>query len=108
MRDISDLRHRFTLEEPVESDDGAGGVIRTWAFLTKVWAAIEHVSGQPEKGEDRMLGSVTHKITIRAREGITRLQRFTWQGRVFHIRYFCDANEARGCFLAIYVEEERP
>lgn len=108
IRDLSDLKHRIILEAPVETDDGAGGVIRTFAPLATLWASLTPLSGQPHKGEDRLLGSVTHKIIIRERAGITRLHRFTWQSRVFLIRYFAETHERGGCFHTIYVEEQRP
>ena len=32
------LRHRVTLEAPVETDDGAGGVILNWSAILSLWA----------------------------------------------------------------------
>lgn len=44
MSDPGELRHRLTLEAPVETPDGAGGVTRSFATVATLWAAVTPVS----------------------------------------------------------------
>jgi SPP1 family predicted phage head-tail adaptor len=83
------LRHRLTIAAPVETDDGAGGVVRTWADAATVWAAVEAVSAA-ERFEAAQAGrTVTHRIVMRAGQDLTtrhRLRRGTtvYEPRSFH------------------------
>jgi head-tail adaptor len=45
---IDARRRRFVLELPVESPDGFGGVVRTYAAGPQLWGAIETIRGDEQ------------------------------------------------------------
>lgn len=107
MTAIGKLRHRLTLEEPGETPDGAGGVVRTWASLGQVWAAIEPAAAAPALVADKIVARLTHRIVLRKRAGLTLNHRFRLGARVFAIQALRDAGED-GRFIECFVAEERP
>jgi SPP1 family predicted phage head-tail adaptor len=104
---VGRLRHRLTLEAPVEMADGAGGVARTWSALGQVWAAIEPVGANEAVVADKRIGALTHRVTLRHRSDLTLNHRFRLGMRVFFIRALRDPDE-QGRFLECLVAEERP
>jgi SPP1 family predicted phage head-tail adaptor len=74
------LRHRVTILAPVEADDGAGGVVRSWSAAGEAWAAIEPVSAAARYAAAEAGQTVTHRIVMRPLTALTtrhRLQRGT-------------------------------
>jgi SPP1 family predicted phage head-tail adaptor len=106
MPPIGLLRHRVTLEAPVETPDGAGGVARSWQTLGEMWAAIEPVATGATVIADRRTARLTHRIVVRKRGDLSLDHRFRLGTRVFTLRSLRDAAED-GRFLECLVEEER-
>lgn len=100
------LDHRLTLEVPVESADGAGGVIRSHAAGPLVWAAVTPVSARGEVAAASRGARVTHRIVLRMRSDITTRHRLRKGARLFHIVALREA-DASGRFLLIEAEERR-
>ena len=48
MTQPGELDRRLTLEAPVETDDGAGGVTRSYQTVTTLWAAVAPVSARAD------------------------------------------------------------
>ncbi len=46
MIDPGELNRRLVLEAPVETADGAGGVTRSYATVTTLWAAVRPASAR--------------------------------------------------------------
>ena len=104
---LSRLRRRIVIETPVESADGAGGVRRSWTAAATVWAAV-----QPLKAVDApplaLPGqTVTHRVTLRWRAGLTTAARLRLGSRVFALRAVHDPEE-RGRILVCHAEEVKP
>lgn len=99
-----DLRHRLVLEAPVESDDTAGGVVRSYAAAATVWAQIEPLSPREAVAADAAGATLTHRITIRNGVAVTTRHRFTLGTRVFRIASVRDPDES-GRFIEIRAEE---
>lgn len=104
---IGELRHRLALQAPIESEDGGGGVTRTWALIAEVWGAIRPLSGNESVEADGLRGRVSHEIWIRYRAGVVPEMRFALGARVFEIRAAIDNGE-RHRFLRCLVEERIP
>jgi SPP1 family predicted phage head-tail adaptor len=85
MTGIGRLRERVVLEAPVESDDGAGGVVRTYATQATLWAEIIPVNAKADVVADAAGASVTHRITIRGGVDVTTRHRFRLGARIFEI-----------------------
>jgi len=97
---------RFVLELPLEQPDGFGGVIRTYAPGPQLWGAIEMLSGTERVRADRPEQSLTHRITLRYREGVTGAMRLTSGLRRFAIRAASDPDGSKRDLVCL-VEEMR-
>ncbi len=95
---------RFVLELPLERPDGFGGVIRSYAPGPQVWGAIEMLSGHERVRADRPEQSLTHRITLRYREGVTGAMRLTVGLRRFAIRMAADPDGSKRDLVCL-VEE---
>ena len=95
---------RFVLELPLEHPDGFGGVIPSYAPGPQVWGSIEMVSGAERVRADRPEQSLTHRVTLRYREGVTGAMRLTVGLRRFAIRAASDPDGKRRDLVCL-VEE---
>ena len=68
---IGDLNRRLVLQAPVETDDGAGGVIRSYAAVTTLWAQVAPLSAGADIAADSLGGAVRASIVIRYRDDVT-------------------------------------
>ncbi len=105
--DIAQLRKRFSLEMPVETPDGAGGMITSYALVANVWGAIVARNGYELWVAERIEQNVSHQITIRYREGITAAHRFILGARRFNMIAVADL-DGRKRRLVCQVEEITP
>jgi SPP1 family predicted phage head-tail adaptor len=101
---VGKLRHRVTLQQPVDTDDGAGGTTRTWSEVATLWARIEPMSADERVAAERIEAAADTRITIRWRAGVTSTMRFSFGTRVFEIRGLTDREE-RHRFLDCLCEE---
>jgi SPP1 family predicted phage head-tail adaptor len=103
LKDIGALNRRLVLEVPAETDDGAGGVARTYETLTTLWAQVTPVSARDDIVADN-LGAVTRfRIVIRARSGIGTRHRLRDNARVYRIVAVRESADRR--FIEIDAEE---
>ncbi len=100
------FNHRLALEMPVETPDGAGGVARSYATVTTLWASLTPVAARGDVSADRLGADVTHRILIRVGPEVTTRHRLRAGARVFRIVSFRDPDE-RGRFLEISAEERK-
>ena len=98
-----ELDRRLTLEHPVETADGAGGVTRTYAAVATLWAKLEPMSARNAMIADAPGATITHRITVRMRDGITTRHRFTDGSRTYRVVTIRDDGSRR--FLMIGAEE---
>lgn len=107
MTGIGEMRRRLVLEAPVETPDGAGGVVRTYSAVATMWAAVAPIgaSGLASRGDviaDVLGASVTHRIVIRAGREVTIHHRFREATRTFRVLSVRDPDRR---FLEILAEE---
>lgn len=100
------LRHRITIEEPLEARNSVGEAVKTWSPVKTIWAAIEPLRGEEKFSVDQAQANVDTKITARsiAVRDVTTKMRLVHRERVFDI----DANiewQSRGIFSEIYCKE---
>ena len=89
------LRHRLTLQTPIDTPDQAGGVLRTWATTAIVWGAIVAIDMRDDLIAEAPVLIRRHRITIRWRKGIVAGQRLMKGARVFLILVVADPDERR-------------
>ena len=100
-----ELNRRLVLQSPVETPDGAGGVMRTYAFVARLWAKVEPVSARGVVVADAPGATITHRIIVRRRSAITTRHRFVDGETVYRIATIRD--DATRRFLVIGAEERR-
>ena len=101
------LRRRITIERPADLDDGAGGVIRGFAPLAELFAAVEPLGAQ-EQAFGRTLGlKKLWRATIRARGDVDGGCRVAWRGAVLDV-LSVRALDADGRFEELLCEEVSP
>jgi len=103
MSDPGALNRRLSLEAPVETDDGAGGVTRAFSAVATLWASVTPVSAHEGIEAVRLGARVTHRIRIRFSNDITTRHRFTDGGKVYRIVSLRD-RDGRKRFLDIAAE----
>ena len=103
---IAELRRRLTIEAASDVPDGAGGVVRTWAPIDAIFARIEPRRRRESNDDGRMVGLVTHCVTIRRRDDIDGRVRFVGDGKTYRIVAVEDADPQRR-FLDCWCEEEQ-
>jgi SPP1 family predicted phage head-tail adaptor len=101
------LNQRLTLEAPIESADGAGGVARSFETVATLWAEVTPLSAARVFEAERLCARITHRIGIRFSPGITTRHRLRDGDRVFRIVSLRD-RDGRRRFLQIEAEEIVP
>jgi SPP1 family predicted phage head-tail adaptor len=79
------LNRRLALEAPVETPDGAGGVVRSYQEVATLWASVEPVAARGEVVAIQSGQTITHRIVVRHRADITTRHRLRDGARVFRI-----------------------
>ena len=102
MTDPGKLNRRLTLEAPVENDDGAGGVTRSYTAIATLWASVEPVAARGEAVASALGATISHRIRIRYSADITLRHRFRDGARSFRIVAMRDRDQR---FLDIDAEE---
>ena len=90
---IGPMRHRITLEAPVESQGSDGSVTRTWAPFAAVWASVEPLLGREYFDAQREQADVSHRVRMRYLAGVTHNMRVVLGSRVFEIESVLNAGE---------------
>ena len=65
------LRHRFTLEAPVDTPDGAGGAERNYVAVASFWGRLDPASLNNRTIDETQQSRATHRLTLRARDDLT-------------------------------------
>jgi SPP1 family predicted phage head-tail adaptor len=102
MTDPGQLNRRLTLEAPVETDDGAGGVARSFTAVATLWAEVTPVAARGEVQAAALGATVTHRIALRFRADITLRHRLRDGARIYRI---VAIRERHRRFLDIDAEE---
>ena len=69
------LRHRVTIEKPVETANATGERIKTWVTYAEVWASVEPVQGREFFSAQQIQSSVSTRIRIRFNAGVNEKMR---------------------------------
>lgn len=101
---IGALRHRVTLEAPIDTPDDAGGFSRSFTTVADLWARITPGGAREDFVEQRAEQATSHVVTIRWRSDVTKDMRFVFRGRKLRIQSAVDPDERRR-FLICQCEE---
>ncbi|WP_407070399.1 phage head closure protein [Neorhizobium alkalisoli] len=103
--DPGQMTARLDLEVPQAMPDGQGGATLTWEVTASLWARIEPISFRVAEETAAEIGTISHRIWVRFREGVMAGQRFRKGGRVFLVKLVRDPDETRR-YLVCQCEEE--
>jgi len=98
------LRIEMTLESCATVQDVTGGLVEAWSETATVFARIEPVTATSVFGADQTLESVTHRVTMRWRNGVASGMRLRRGPRRFDIVTVHDPDET-GRYLICRVKE---
>ncbi|MDB5512497.1 MAG: head-tail adaptor protein [Enterovirga sp.] len=98
---------RFTLEMPLESPDGFGGVIRTYQPGPRVWGAMEMIALAERTRAGGPQAAVSHRVRLPFRSDVTDRMQLTLGLRRFRIKAVSDPDGARRQLVCL-IEEMRP
>jgi SPP1 family predicted phage head-tail adaptor len=102
--DPGKLRSELALEACATVADGLGGHDENWTEVATVFALLEPISAQSVFGAAQTLETVTHRVTMRWREGVASGMRFRKQDRTFAIATVHDPDET-GRYLVCRTKE---
>lgn len=101
------LNARLRLETPADVADGQGGVSEGWVTVTGLWGRVEPIRAKPGEEAGAAIAPVSHRVTIRHRDGIRHDMRFVFRGRFLMLRAVHDPDESRR-YLICDCEESAP
>src|ERR1700710_3030430 len=105
MIDPGRLKTRLQIQAPVETDDGQGGVARSFATLTTAWAEVTPQAARGS-GADVQAGAegatVKYRILLRSNFILTLQHRLLDGARIYRITAIRDADDRR--FIAVDAE----
>ena len=99
-----ELNRRLTLQAPVETADGAGGVTRTYTDAATLWAKVEPISGRYDIIAAGAGATIMHRIVIRSGPDVTTQHRFVEGARTYQVVAVRDEDASRR-FRVIHAEE---
>jgi SPP1 family predicted phage head-tail adaptor len=99
-----ELRHRITLQKPVNTRAAFGDVRTTYADVATVWAAIEWGSGRRFESASQLNSEVQGVIRIRYRSDVLADWRIQYKARYFQIISIANIRE-RGEELQLNCKE---
>ena len=101
---VGALRHRLTLEGPMETADDMGGRSLTFESIAAVWSDLRALSAKHDFQAGRSEQRTTHRVTLRWRNDVKPGMRLRDGDRVFNIRAVSDLDEG-GAHLECLCEE---
>jgi SPP1 family predicted phage head-tail adaptor len=105
---IGDLRRRVVLEREQRSADGGGGASVGWQVVATVWAAVKPLSGREKDRYQSLEASLSHRITLRYRAGVSPDMRLRMGARLFDIRAVFSPDERRQWLICLCREIVQP
>jgi len=82
---IGDLNRRLVLQEPVESADGQGGVIRSYQTVTTLWAQVAPLAARADIAAASLGAALRYRIVVRARADVTTRHQFVDGAHVYRV-----------------------
>lgn len=102
---IGPMRHRITVEQYAETDDGYGGASQSWSTRETVWADMQHktLTGETAAG-GQLIDRTQIDFVVRDSAGIRQGDRISFDGRFFLVQAVANEDE-RGRFKRVVTVE---
>lgn len=85
MIDPGQLKTRLVVQQPIETPDDQGGVVRSWTTFATVWAQVTPLAARRDVEADADGVTQTHRIVLRSHLSLTRQHRFSDGARIYRI-----------------------
>lgn len=85
MSNIGRMRHRVTLCQQTTASDGMGGQSNDWVELFTTWSHVKTMRVSEAQLAGQIEDRVTHRVTIRHRDGITSAMTLKWENLSLNI-----------------------
>jgi len=89
---IGDLKKAISIQKQSNVSDGMGGYVTSWVDLVTgvdspslIFAAVWPVSAKEQIASEKEIGTITHKVKIRYRPGVTGNVRIKYGTRIFDV-----------------------
>jgi head-tail adaptor len=105
MIDPGRLKTRLQIQAPVETDDGQGGVARSYATQATAWAQLTPLAARGSGTDvqaDAEGATVKYRILLRSNFILTLQHRLADGARIYRISAIRDADDRR--FIAVDAE----
>ena len=102
MIDPGQLKTRLAVQQPVETPDDQGGVVRTWTTFATVWAQVMPLAARRDVEADSDGAAQRCRIVLRSSLSLTLQHRFSDGARIYRIVSIRDRDERR--FIEIEAE----
>jgi SPP1 family predicted phage head-tail adaptor len=95
MIDPGQLKTRLVIQQPVETPDDQGGVVRTWTTFATVWAQVTPLSARRDVEADADGATQSYRIVLRSNLSLTLQHRFSDGARIYRIVNIRDRDDRR-------------
>lgn len=85
MTALGDLNRRLVLLAPAETDDGEGGVTRSFVAATALWAQVLPQAARPDIAAGSLGAALRARIVIRYRSDVTTRHQFQDGAAVYRV-----------------------
>ena len=102
MIDPGQLKTRLAIQQPVETPDDQGGVVRAWTTFATVWAQVTPLAARRDVQADSDGVAQRYRILLRSSLSLTLQHRFGDGARIYRIVSIRDGIDRR--FIEIEAE----
>ena len=95
MIDPGQLKTRLVVQQPVETLDDQGGVVRTWTTFATVWAQVTPLAPRRDVQADSDGVTQNYRIVLRSHLSLTLQHRFSDGARIYRIVAIRDRDDRR-------------
>ncbi len=89
------LGQRVQIERLVSGTDEIGQPVNQWLPIVTAWAAVEPLTGREYLAASALQSTVSTRIRLRYRPGITSADRVSHGGRVYNIESVIDVRSGK-------------
>ncbi len=102
MIDPGQLKTRLVIQQPVETPDDQGGVVRAWTTFATVWAQVTPLGARRDVQAEADGATQNYRIVLRSNLSLTLQLRFSDGARIYRIVAIRDRDDRR--FIEIDAE----
>ena len=95
MIDPGQLRTRLVIQQPVETPDDQGGVVRSYTTFATVWAQVTPLGARRDQQAEGDGATQSYRIVLRSNLSLTLQHRFSDGARIYRIIAIRDRDDRR-------------